>query len=826
VTESQAWRSAFEDRQAVSLGERMIVVLAGPSLADRIAAAGEPLSAGEQRRHVRRANALQVRLLAALRAQGIRVEREHVFTRTLNGFSARLGARAFAALQQAPGVAGIYPVRAVYPAGLTAGALERPELLARHGISLPGADGSGVTVALLDTGVDRDHPSLRGRVLWGIDLVEGDSRAEPEPRPDDPSVVETHGTRIAGIVAGAGGPNGLSGVAPGAQVLPIRVLDWREGPEGYQSVGSGDVLLAGLERAVDPDGDGDVEDAADLALAAVVEPYASFADSPESRAVAGALALGTLVVAPAGNDGSAAEGSLGTIGAPGAASAALAVGAADTRPAVATSRVTIRSGDQVVFDGEVPLLGGVPPPEPIELPALLPAGAESTADPAPGASLGDFAGPDGSSLVEAGIAVLRADGDSLLPRVENAAAAGARAVLVYGSVLSAGGLGYDEQAAIPVFSIPGPVGAAILEARLAGAAVTVTAERATAAANAVAGEVAAFSSHGPSAATAKPDVVAPGVALVAPDATPAGADPRYAAVTGTSVAAAVAAGAAALVLDLRPDLGPAALAGALVGSARSLAPGAPEPATAAGAGLVDPVAAASAGLAVEPSTVSFGRASGPGWNAERTIQVRNVSGRALQLSLGVTTDADSGVPLTFAADPATATVDPGATVAVRIVVSTAAEVAEPATVSGAIVVQADGVAPARVPWAVAIGAAAVPLVSEAELSRPAFAPSRRKGAVLTFRAGAASEGEGGVSIDAVGLLDVELETARGRSLGVVSRLRDLLPGTYAVRITGRNPSGRPLRPGRYVLVLRAWSADAAEGGEPATVTRVPFRIVR
>ena len=172
---------------------------------------------------------------------------------------------------------------------------------------------------MLDTGVDRAHPSLRGRVLFGVDLVEGDTHAEPEPRPDDPTVVETHGTRVAGIVAGAGGPNGVSGVAPGAEVLPIRVLGWREGPGGYQSIGSGDVLLGGLERAVDPDGDGDVEDGAELALAAVVEPYASFPDSPESRAVAGALALGTLVVAPAGNDGPAAGGSVGTIGAPGSA---------------------------------------------------------------------------------------------------------------------------------------------------------------------------------------------------------------------------------------------------------------------------------------------------------------------------------------------------------------------------------------------------------------------------------------------------------------------------------------------------------------------------
>ena len=191
ATEAQAWRSAFERRQAVPLDERMIVVLAAPSLADRMAAPGK-LSAKEQRP----ARAPRERVAGAAprraSAQGIRVEREQVFTRTLNGFSASLGARAIAALESAPGVAGIYPVRAVYPASLSASALERPELLGRHGIALPGADGSGVTVAVLDTGIDRAHPSLRGRVLFGVDLVEGDTHAEPEPRPDDP-----HGGRDA-----------------------------------------------------------------------------------------------------------------------------------------------------------------------------------------------------------------------------------------------------------------------------------------------------------------------------------------------------------------------------------------------------------------------------------------------------------------------------------------------------------------------------------------------------------------------------------------------------------------------------------------------------
>ena len=248
-------------------------------------------------------------------------------------------------------MAGIYPVRAVYPASLSSRALARPELLGRHGIALPGFDGSGVIVALLDTGVDGDHPALRGRVQAGVDLVDDDARAEPGESPDGSGALETHGTRMAGILVGQGGPNGVTGVAPGAQVLPVRILGWRKAQDGELGiVGSGDVLIAGLERAVDPDGDGDVDDAADIALASVVEPYASFPDSPEARAAAGALALGTLVVAPAGNDGPVGSGSFGTVGAPAGAPAALAVGAADTRPAVAASRLAVSVAGETIFD--------------------------------------------------------------------------------------------------------------------------------------------------------------------------------------------------------------------------------------------------------------------------------------------------------------------------------------------------------------------------------------------------------------------------------------------------------------------------------------------
>src|SRR5690606_31689082 len=127
--------------------------------------------------------------------------------------------------------------------------------------------------------------------------------------------------------------------------------------------------------------------------------------------------------------------------------------------------------------------------------------------------------------------------------------------------------------------------------------------------NAHAGRVAPFSSRGPAFdGTMKPDVVAPGVGLVT--ALPGG---TVGTVTGTSAAAAVTAGAAALVAQARPRLDAAGLAGALTGSARPLGAAAPGgPVAAQGAGLDDPAAAARADLACEPATLALGRITAPG----------------------------------------------------------------------------------------------------------------------------------------------------------------------------------------------------------------------
>ncbi|SCL62251.1 type VII secretion-associated serine protease mycosin [Micromonospora citrea] len=79
--------------------------------------------------------------------------------------------------------------------------------------------GRGVTVAVIDSGVDATHPDLAGRVLPGLDLVApGESADAADP--------VGHGTTVAGLIAGRNDDDrGAVGLAPDARILPVRVLD-------------------------------------------------------------------------------------------------------------------------------------------------------------------------------------------------------------------------------------------------------------------------------------------------------------------------------------------------------------------------------------------------------------------------------------------------------------------------------------------------------------------------------------------------------------------------------------------------------------------------
>ena len=455
---------------------------------------------------------------------------------------------------------------------------------------LPGYDGRGVTIALLDTGVDSAHPYLRGRIQDGVNIVDPEARggAPAVADPDEPSRLEEHGTELAGLLVGAGGPGGISGVATGASVLPIRVAGWQRDQTGTLAVyARTDQLIAGLERAVDPNLDGDAHDAARIALVGVAAPYAAFTDSPEARAVRGALDLDTLVVAPAGNDGPAGPG-YGSIASPGGAPQALTVGAADLRMRVEQVPVTIRTGLKLLLDRRLPLAGAVTARGPLDLQLAAPRVPVAGAPP----KLSDYFDGHGVSLVAGRAAFVPSAGDPRLA-IEYAAEAGARAVVVRDTQLPAGGLGLDESVGVPVVSVPDGVARDVLQALRAHRLAFASIGAPSTAPNATAAAIAPFSSQGLAFdARVKPDLVAPGVVLATsePGANEDGS-PRYGTVNGSSAAAAVVTGAAALLAELRPNLSALDLKSLLAGTAQPLAG---TSVTEQGGGLVD-VGAAAAG---------------------------------------------------------------------------------------------------------------------------------------------------------------------------------------------------------------------------------------
>ncbi|MEV0430693.1 S8 family serine peptidase [Micromonospora sp. NPDC050495] len=164
-----------------------------------------------------------------------------------------------------------------------------------------GRDGSGVRVAVLDTGADAGHPDLAGRIAGSQDFTGGGSARDGHG----------HGTHVAATIAGGGAASGglRKGVAPGARLLIGKVLD--DGGSGYDSQ-----IIAGMEWAA--------HSGAKVVSMSLGGPATDGTD-PMSQAVDDLTAeTGTLFVIAAGNEGGAA-----TVGSPGAAAAALTVGAVD-----------------------------------------------------------------------------------------------------------------------------------------------------------------------------------------------------------------------------------------------------------------------------------------------------------------------------------------------------------------------------------------------------------------------------------------------------------------------------------------------------------------
>jgi type VII secretion-associated serine protease mycosin len=149
------------------------------------------------------------------------------------------------------------------------------------------ATGKGVTVAVIDDGVDASHPDLKGNVLQGKDFIDGDSDASPADG-------DSHGTAMAGDIAGhghgAGGADGVKGLAPDAKILPLR-------DNGYTENG----LAPSIRYAVD-------HGASVINISLDVDRTDG---DPELQAIRYALQHNVVVVSASGNEGKSGAEAIG-----------------------------------------------------------------------------------------------------------------------------------------------------------------------------------------------------------------------------------------------------------------------------------------------------------------------------------------------------------------------------------------------------------------------------------------------------------------------------------------------------------------------------------
>ncbi|PJE96816.1 peptidase [Streptomyces carminius] len=164
-----------------------------------------------------------------------------------------------------------------------------------------GYDGEGVTVAVLDTGVDGSHPDLAGQVIEHKNFSEAPDTADRLG----------HGTHVASTVAGTGQKLKGTGVAPGVRLLDGKVLDDEGG--GRESD-----VVAGMEWAVEQGAQ-----VVNMSLGWPDQPHTDILEEAVNRLSAES---DTLFVVAAGNEGADGPGALRS---PGTAEAALTVGAVD-----------------------------------------------------------------------------------------------------------------------------------------------------------------------------------------------------------------------------------------------------------------------------------------------------------------------------------------------------------------------------------------------------------------------------------------------------------------------------------------------------------------
>lgn len=464
-----------------------------------------------------------------------------------------------------------------------------------------GVRGAGIRVAVIDTGIDYDHPALGGcfgegcLVSFGTDLV-GDAYtggSTPPVPDDDPDDCGGHGTHVAGTVAAQVNPYGFTGAAPDVTLGAYRVF-------GCSGSAGNDILIAAFNQAY--------EDGADI-ITASIGGASGWTEDPWAVAVSRIVNAGTPCTVSAGNSGDQGQFYASTA-ANGKGVAAIASVDNTQAPAIllnATYNVGNRSSASFGWTEGTPSGWGN-----ISLP--LWSVNYNTSDPANACS----PLPDDTPDLSYYLVLVRRGSCTFVQKVENVVAKGARYVMLYNNAAGASSVTAEVDGLVAVGMTTADTGAQWISLLSNGTDVVVNIVDPDSAAQypstrentASGGFLSTFTSWGPTYELEfYPQFSAPGGLILSTYPLELGG---YAVLSGTSMACPLAAAVYALVAEVRDTLDPATLEAVVAATANpnlfhngQAASPFLAPTTQQGAGLIQAYDAAYTNFILSVGSISF-----------------------------------------------------------------------------------------------------------------------------------------------------------------------------------------------------------------------------
>lgn len=605
---------------------------------------GSPTADGNSLTNVR---AEKARFMNAAASAGVEFTVRRGYDTLFNGYAVQANASERSALARIPGVKALWPIEVIQgptvdPIFASEPNLDKAIAMTRANIvqNSLGYRGTGIKVAIMDTGTDYDHADLGGdgvarsnsaafpnsRVIAGWDFVgddfDFDRTPVPDPYPDD---CNGHGTHVSGIVGANGG---VVGVAPDVKFGAYRVF-------GCAGSTTSDIMLAAMERAF-----ADGMQVLNMSIGA----RAQWPQYPTAAASSRLVKKGMVVVASIGNNGpggSAPDGPFAA-GAPGVGELVIGVASYDNAQRAFAVNSALYGYNQASAAPNAPASGSLP---------LARSGTTTTANDgcvayAPGAFTGQ------AVLTRRGACAFHT-------KALNAQNAGASAVVLYNNVAGALNptVAGTPAITIPVVAITAAQGAT-LDAAIAGGPTTLNwTSQSVSYPQGTGGLISGFSSFGMAAdLSLKPDIGAPGGGINSTFPLEIGG---YGTLSGTSMSSPHVAGAAALLLQARPYFASANRASQVAARLQNHATqtfwsgnpalGFLEQAHRQGAGLLNIEDAILADVDVQPGKLSIGES---GWGPERRrLTIRNRGAGAVTYDVSHTAALATGPknPANFAA---------------------------------------------------------------------------------------------------------------------------------------------------------------------------------